>query len=110
MTNPSYEESSPVQAGSTHLQPASPDVRKSRVATAVQQEVARGGRVESQSEYSAVIRFGKPVNHVLHLILSLVTFGLWIIVWIISAIVAANNNKAISLMVDEYGQILRQEL
>jgi hypothetical protein len=95
---------------SAHLTLASPDTRKSRLATAVQQEVSRGGRVESQSDYSAVIRYGKPVNNVLHLILCLVTFGLWVIVWIISAIAAANNNKAISLLVDEYGQVLRQEL
>jgi hypothetical protein len=92
------------------MQPASSDVRKSRLATAVQQEVARGGRVESQSDYSAVIRFGKPVNHVLHLILTLISFGLWAVVWIAAAIASAANNKTVSLMADEYGQVLRQEL
>lgn len=89
---------------------APPDVRKSRLATAVQQEVSRGGRVESQADFSALIRHGKPVNHVLHLILTLVTFGFWVIVWIIAAIVSANNNRAVSLLVDEFGQVLRQEL
>ena len=66
--------------------------------------------MESQSDYSAVIRYGKPVNHVLHLILTLITLGIWVIVWIIVAVVSATSNKAISLMVDDYGQVLRQEL
>ena len=38
--------------------------------------------MESQTDYTALIRFGKPINHVLHLILTLVTFGLWGIVWL----------------------------
>ena len=33
-------------------------------------------RVESQTDYNAILVKGKPVNHVLHLILSIVTFGL----------------------------------
>lgn len=100
----------PSMPGGTSHPAALPDVRKSRLATAVQQEVSRGGRVESQADFSALIRYGKPVNHVLHLILTLLTFGFWVIVWIIAAIVSANNNKAISLLVDDFGQVLRQEL
>jgi hypothetical protein len=29
---------------------------------------------------------GKPVNHVLHAVLSVLTFGLWLPVWLIVAI------------------------
>ncbi|MEU3338360.1 hypothetical protein [Streptomyces sp. NPDC006668] len=95
---------------SESVRTATPDERKSHLAAAVQQEVVRGGRVESQSDYSAVIRYGQPVNNTLHLILTLVTFGLWSIVWLIVYIVSATSNKAVTLTADEYGQILRQEV
>jgi hypothetical protein len=39
-----------------------------------------------------------------------VTFGLWAIVWLIMWIVASSSRKTISLTVDEYGQVLREEL
>lgn len=89
---------------------ATPDERKSHLASAVQQEVVRGGRVESQSDYSAIIRYGQPVNHTLHLILTLVTLGLWGIVWLIVWIVSTTSNKAVTLTADEFGQVLRQEV
>jgi hypothetical protein len=92
------------------LQIATPDERKSRISLAVRQEVAAGGRVESQTDYAAIVRYDKRVNHVLHLILTLVTAGLWAIVWIIMAIVAASGRKTVSLTVDEYGQVLREQM
>ncbi|GAA2296351.1 hypothetical protein GCM10010234_43020 [Streptomyces hawaiiensis] len=95
---------------SEYLQPVASDERKSHLATAVQQEVARGGRVESHSDYNAIVRYGQPVNHTLHLILTLVTVGLWSIVWLIVWIVSVTSNKAVTLTVDEYGNILRQEM
>jgi hypothetical protein len=66
--------------------------------------------VESQTDYTAIVRFEKPVNHVLHLILTLVTFGLWGIVWLVLSIVAASTRKTVSLTVDEYGQVLRETM
>lgn len=95
---------------SSPLQAVTPEERKSRLALAVRQEVAAGGRVESQTDYTAIVRFEKPVNNTLHLILTLVTFGLWAIVWLIVWIVASTSRKTISLNVDEYGQVLREEL
>jgi hypothetical protein len=87
-----------------------PDVRKSRLAQGVQNEVIRGGVVETQSDYNAVIRYGKPINHTLHLILTLVTFTFWALVWIGVALVAMSQKKTITLTVDEYGQLLRQQV
>jgi len=95
---------------SSPLQIVSADERKSRLSLAVRQEVAAGGRVESQADFAAIVRYDKRVNHVLHLILTLVTAGLWVIVWIILAIVAASGRKAISLTVDDYGQVLREQM
>lgn len=95
---------------SSPLQAVTPEERKSRLSLAVRQEVAAGGRVESQADYTAIVRYEKSVNHILHLILTLVTAGLWAIVWLIVSIVAASGRKTISLTADEYGQVLREQM
>jgi hypothetical protein len=76
------------------------------LATAVTREVAAGWRVESQTPTNAVLVKGKQTSHVLHLILSFITFGLWVPVWIIMAVL--NRRQAITLAVDPYGNIQRQ--
>lgn len=80
---------------------------KRQLAQAVAREVAAGYRVESQTDVNAVLVKGKGTNHVLHLILTLITFGMWGVVWIIMYFI--NQEKRIILTVDEYGQVLRQQ-
>ena len=48
------------------------------------------------------------MNHVLHLLLTIVTFGLWALVWILMAAQNHNTNYAVTLIVNEYGDISRQ--
>jgi hypothetical protein len=48
------------------------------------------------------------INHILHLILTLVTCGVWAIVWIVLAFVG--GERRIALNVDDYGNVLRQEM
>lgn len=91
-------------------QPATDNARKAQLAQGVQQEVVQGGRVETQGDYNAVIRYGKPTNHVLHLILTLVTLGLWGIVWLIIFIINTTSTKTITLNVDAFGNMLRQQV
>ncbi len=91
----------------TGAQPISPEQRQSLLAQAVTREVAAGGRVESQSPTQAIIVKGKPVNHTLHLILTLVTLLFWSWVWLILAIVGGETR--IILTVDDYGNVLRQK-
>ncbi len=68
--------------------------------------VAGGARIESQTQDQAVVVYGKPVNHVLHLILTLVTCGLWAIVWVIMAL--AGGEKRQVIRVDPYGNVMFQ--
>lgn len=81
--------------------------RKAILAQAVQQAVLRGGRIESQTDTMAVMVRGKPVNHILHLILTLVTVGLWGIVWLI--LVLTGGEKREMITVDDYGNVLIQK-
>jgi hypothetical protein len=84
--------------------------RKARLAQAVQLEVIAGGRIEAQGEFNAIIRFGNPVNHVLHLILTLVTCGVWSLVWLILFIISQTSRRTVTLNVDEYGNVVRQQI
>ena len=58
--------------------------RKRILGEYLQAELALGGghRIESRLETSAVVLRSQRVNHLLHLILSVLTGGLWLVVWI----------------------------
>lgn len=80
--------------------------RKAVLAQQIQMAVARGGRIESQSDTTAVIVMGKPVNHLLHFFVGLFTLGFWWIVWIVLAITGGEKRQMIS--VDELGNAIVQ--
>lgn len=63
----------------------------------------RGWRVESQSDYQAVFVSGRPVNHVLHLILTLISCSTWGVVWV-SLVFFGGEKREIS-NVDEWGNV-----
>ena len=93
-------------------EPAAPqqqtlDERKALLAQQVQMAVGRGMRIDSQSDTMAVVVSGKPINHILHLILTLVTFGFWGIVWVILIVTGGEDRQMLS--VDEYGNVLNQK-
>ena len=79
----------------------SPEERKELLARAVANEIRQGWRVESQTDYQAVIVRGQRPNHVLHLILTIITVGLWGLVWI--AVVALGGEKRGVIEIDAYG-------
>lgn len=82
--------------------------RKALLAQALQTQVVSGGRIESQSEFQAVIITGRRVNHVLHLLIGFITFFLWWIVWIVLALSGGEKRKLVS--VDEFGNVLVQKI
>lgn len=86
----------------------SPEERKAALAQHVAQAIARGARVESQSDYQAVVVYGKRVNHVLHAILSVLMVGLWLIVW--ALLVLTGGEKRNLIQVDDYGRVTTQKV
>ena len=64
---------------------------------AVAQYVKWGYRVESRSDRQAVVVKGRRPNHLLHLILTLITLGAWAIVWICIAIFGGEKRKTITV-------------
>lgn len=86
----------------------SADERKAMLAQQLQSGAARGLRVESQSDFQAVLVQGQPVNHVLHAIITIFSCGLWGIVWIILAITGGEKREM--AVVDEFGNVQLQKL
>ena len=83
---------------------ATPEEKRRKLAAAVQNAVIGGWRVESQTEEQAVLVKGKRPNHVLHLILTLITLFTWGIVWLALVIFGGEKRQIIS--VDDYGNTL----
>ena len=77
------------------------DERKGILAQQITNRVAMGMRVETQSDYQAVLVKGRPINHVLHLILTLVTVGFWGVVWVILFFMGGERREIINI--DEWG-------
>ncbi len=82
--------------------------RKAALAQHVAQAVAGGARVESQSDYQAVVIYGKRVNHILHAILTIFTVLLWAFVWVLLAIMGGEKRKLIQ--VDDFGNVTVQKV
>jgi hypothetical protein len=83
-----------------------PSVGKRNLAYAVAYEVAHGARIESQSDIQVVVVRGRTPNHILHLLLTIMTFGFWLMVWAMVAILGGEKRTVLTL--DEYGNLLRQ--
>ena len=77
--------------------------RKQALATAISNEVRGGWNVQSQSDYQAVMHIpAQKTNHVLHLILTLITLGFWGLVWIAMVVIHKGEQHEV-VSVDEYG-------
>jgi len=86
----------------------SADERKSALDRVLADRGAQGWRIETRSDFQATIATGKPIHHVLHLILTILTAGLWAIVWIILAITGGIKRHIITI--DEYGNVVDQKI
>jgi hypothetical protein len=86
----------------------SADERKEVLGRAIHTQVAQGARVESQGDYQAILVKGHRPNHMLHLVLTIVTIGLWGFVWL--GMIAFGGEKRMSASVDDWGNTNIQNL
>lgn len=102
MTNPYSPQNEPPPV-------VSPEQRSYNLANAVNSLIAQGYRVESQAPgVSAMLVIGSKPNHMLHLILTVLTCFVWSFVWLFVALLQKEHRT--SLDVDPYGRINRQDL
>lgn len=88
--------------------PLTSDERAAVLGRAVVKEVSSGRRVESQTNLQAVLVKGKRPSHVLHLLLTIITVGVWgLFVWLPLMIFA--RERRVILTVDEHGNVQRQK-
>jgi hypothetical protein len=67
-------------------------------------KVQYGCRVESQSEFQAILVRGNRPNHILHFLLGFVTFFIWwLVVWLPLCIRGGETRYV--LTVDEHGDV-----
>ena len=64
---------------------------------------SRDAQTLLHTDFAATIKFGKPINHILHLLLCIPTFGFWLIVWIFIGI--THKEKTRMYTVDDFGNI-----
>ena len=76
--------------------------RRTRHAETVSMEIARGARILLAGDYETIIVRGRPVNHILHFIVGLFTFGIWWVAWLIMA--ATGGEKRYVIRTDEQGR------
>ena len=84
------------------------DERRRALAQAVVRAVAEGWRVESQTNEMAVLVRGRRPNHILHVILSVITLGVWLLIWALVGLLGGEKRRTIT--VDEYGNVLVSDL
>jgi hypothetical protein len=78
-----------------------------RLQNVVQGEINTGKRVVYQTEDQVTLESGKRVNHVLHLIVSLI-FWPWSIVWLIFELTGGQKREQV--WVDDAGSVNRREI
>ena len=81
--------------------------RREMLSRTLRTQIVQGGRIESQSDFQAVVVYGRRVNHLLHGLLTLFTL-VWGIAWIIIAATGGEQRNIVS--VDEFGNPLVQRL
>jgi hypothetical protein len=88
----------------THAQPGTltPEERSEILSREILRYTSRGWRVQSQSQTQAQLVKGKNHSHLLHLILTLLTLGIWLLVWIPLALFGGEKHNLIA--VNEHGQ------
>ena len=78
---------------------ASDTERRDALDGAVQRALEKGAKLESRAEFSAVLILPNKPNHMLHLVLSIVTLGIWLLTWLL--VVLRGKEARIQVSVDE---------
>lgn len=81
-----------------------PAATRERILTkAVDAEVLAGATVVRRTSEGVILGYVKPVNHLAHFLMTLITGGLWGIVWLV--VVATKKQERIRLDVDLWGNV-----
>jgi hypothetical protein len=85
-----------------------PEERKALLDSALHLWGARGFRIENRSDFQATVSKGKEIRHVLHIVLSFLTGGMWLFVYIPLWLLTGIRRRMVSI--DEYGNTIEHKL
>lgn len=78
------------------------------LADEIPRALAAGWRVECQTSTGMILKRSNQPRHIVHALMTLFTAGLWLPVWLISALFARDEH--LSVTVDEIGQVVKTPL
>ena len=76
-------------------QPSGADLATASAPESLDDLIAQGWRVESESTDYVFLVKEQCVNHILHVLVGLLTLGLWWIAWLISAATGGEERRSI---------------
>lgn len=88
--------------------PVTPEHAAQLLTAEVQRSIMQGATVEYTTDTTAVLQYRSSTNHLVHAVLTLLTFGFWLIVWLVALVIAKPSR--VMLTVDECGNISREHI
>jgi hypothetical protein len=85
-----------------------PEQRKAMLDSALNLYGAKGFRIENRSDFQATVSKGKETRHVLHIVLTVITLGFWLIIYIPLWLLTGIRRRLVSI--DDYGNTIEQKL
>lgn len=93
-------------AASARPTPVTPREVLQRAIPGALQQLGQDWRAETQTDAAVIfLKPGAPPNHVLHFVLTLLTLGFWLIIWVLVAAGGKDPDKRLTLTVDAAGQL-----
>lgn len=88
----------------------SAEQRRQLLLAQVSMYLNQGWEIQTQTDFAVVlVSKPKPINHILHLLLSICTAGFWIIVWIILGISSSSVTHNTIISISESGIVTVSE-
>ncbi len=86
------------------------EARARALEQAVAQEVELGARVLEQDRFTATVRVEQRTRHLVHLLATLVTLGLWAPAWLTLVVSRSLLSRDLRVDVDKTGRVTRTQV
>lgn len=89
--------------------PVAPEARTRALARAVEDQVAtKAASVVFDGPSGVVLGYKRPISHIFHAVMTLLTGGLWALVWL--ALVLGRSEDRIQLEIDRWGNVWARQV
>lgn len=109
-SQPANPSSEPIPEFERSTEPVSLVERQERLSRMISTKTMQGFQVVDRNEQQAsavLMKPAVPVNHILHLLITTLTCGLWLLVWIF-LVAKQQKEERIRLTIDQYGSLIEE--